>query len=75
MNGIKSPGAVADRLEKMQENRMTTEARELAERFPESVTISSAPEGWPDLQKEDIVLMEQAALILARRDCTSGRWG
>ena len=66
-DGIRSPGSVADRLEKMRENRMTTEARELAERFPESVTISSAPEAWPDLQKEDIVLMEQAALILARR--------
>ena len=66
-DGIRSPGAVADRLEKMRENRMTIEARELADRFPESVLIPSAPEGWPDLQKEDIVLMEQAALILARR--------
>ncbi len=66
-DGIRSPGAVADRLEKMRENRMTIEARELVERFPESVLISSAPDGWPDLDKDDIVLMEQAALILARR--------
>jgi len=66
-DGIRSPGAVADRLEKMRENRMTEEARELADRFPESLTMLSAPEGWPELQKEDIILMEQAALILARR--------
>ena len=66
-DGIRSPGAVADRLEKMRGNRMTLEARELADRFPESLTILSAPEGWPELQKEEIILMEQAALILARR--------
>ena len=66
-DGIRSPGAVADRLEKMRENHMTVEARELVDRFPESLAILSAPEGWPELQKEDIMLMEQAALILARR--------
>jgi len=66
-DGIRSPGAVADRIEKMREDRMTIEARELSERFPESVIITHAPEGWPDLEKEDIALMEQAALILARR--------
>ncbi|MEC9174460.1 MAG: hypothetical protein VX804_05280 [Candidatus Thermoplasmatota archaeon] len=46
---------------------MTVEARELVDRFPESLVILSAPRGWPELQKEDIMLMEQAALILARR--------
>ncbi len=66
-DGIRSPGAVADRIEKMREDRMTTEARELSERFPESVTIKDAPKGWPDFEKEDAALMEQAALILARR--------
>ncbi len=66
-DGIRSPGAVADRLEKMREGRMTIEARELIERFPESELISDAPEGWPVLEKEDILLIEQAALILARR--------
>ena len=66
-DGIRSPGAVADRLEKMKKERMTSEARELAERFPDSVSVLIAPEDWPPLEKEDIALMEQAALILARR--------
>ena len=35
-------GAVADRLEKMRENHMTVEARELVDRFPESLAILGA---------------------------------
>jgi nucleolar protein 56 len=66
-DGIRSPGAVADRIEKMKKERMTSEARELADRFPNSITLITAPENWPPLEKEDLALMEQAALILARR--------
>jgi nucleolar protein 56 len=66
-DGIRSPGSVADRIEKMKGGRMTIEARELADRFPESVSTDIAPEDWPDLLEEDITLMHQASIILARR--------
>ena len=66
-DGIRSSGLVADRIEILRRNRMTPEARDLSERFPEVEPSSNNPENWPSFTSEEIALLDQASVILARR--------
>ena len=66
-DGIRSSGLVADRIEMIRRNRMTPEARDLSERFPEVEASSINPESWPSFSTEEMTLLDQASVILARR--------
>ena len=66
-DGIRSSGLVADRIEMVRKNRMTSEARDLSERFPEAEPSSQNPKEWPSFSSEEMTLLDQASVILARR--------
>ena len=66
-DGIRSSGLVADRIEMVRKKRMTPEARDLSERFPEAEPSSQNPNEWPSFSPEEITLLDQASVILARR--------
>ena len=66
-DGVRSSGSVADRIEVVRRNRMTPEARDLSERFPEATPSFTNPDDWPSFSSEEIMLLDQASIILARR--------
>ena len=66
-DGVRSSGSVADRIEMVRRNRMTPEARDLSERFPEARPSFTNPNDWPSFSSEEIMLLDQASIILARR--------
>ena len=66
-DGVRSSGSVADRIEMVRRNHMTPEARDLSERFPEAQYSSTNPNEWPSFSSEEIMLLDQASVILARR--------
>ena len=66
-DGVRSSGSVADRIEMVRRNRMTPEARDLSERFPEATPSFTNPNDWPSFSSEEIMLLDQASIILARR--------
>ena len=48
--------------------RMTTEARTLAERFPDaSLASSTTVDSWPELESQETLLLQDASLKLAER--------
>ena len=56
-DGIRSSGLVADRIEMVRKNRMTPEARDLSERFPEAEQHPQNPNEWPSFSPEEITLL------------------
>ncbi|DAC24573.1 MAG TPA: hypothetical protein HA345_01455 [Candidatus Thalassarchaeaceae archaeon] len=66
-DGVRSSGLVADRIEMVRRKRMTPEARDIFERFPEVDFSSINPESWPPFTSEEMSLLDQASIILARR--------
>jgi len=69
--GVRGPGATAKRLHSVLAGRLTPEARDLDERFPEaerSGDPASQPDiDWPALSSDEAKLLDDAAMILARR--------
>ena len=66
--GARTTTALVERLTLLMNGRMTTEARTLAERFPEiHVTSHTSIDSWPELDDEETVLLQDASLKLAER--------
>lgn len=73
-DGARKPESVADRLSTLSRGGMTAEARTLNERFPDAAPCSPTelPEDWwPKLTGEELEILQQATLALARRDIAS----
>jgi len=71
-DGTRGPGAVAERLRLVGVGRMTPEARDLQQRFPEAERAgdgssdSVAGSSWPPIDDDEAALLDSAAAILAQ---------
>jgi nucleolar protein 56 len=69
-DGTRGPGAASKRLGFVTRGRMTLEARDLHERFPDAavdgVTSSAETIDWPPLEADEMALLDAAAIILSR---------
>ena len=67
-DGTRSTTSLVNRLALLMAGRMTTEARTLAERFPEaSLTSPTTVNSWPELESQEALLLQDASLKLAER--------
>ncbi len=75
-HGTRGPGDASKRLGMVTRGHMTSEARDLNERFPDAVVggvaSSDATSDWPPLEAEDMVLLDAAALILSEQAIRAG---
>ena len=65
-----SVNALVERLSDLQSGRLSPEARVLANRFPEAVSNplgAISDESWPELSKEESVMLSEASIELARK--------
>ena len=70
-NGSRNEVSVAERLSVLARQGMTEEARILNERFPDAVPspVQELPAGWwPELSMEEMDILRQATLVMAKRD-------
>ncbi len=64
----RSIDSLVERLTLLMEGRMTSEARTLAERFPEAKeTTTTSIDSWPELESEETLLLQNATIKLAER--------
>lgn len=66
--GTRPSHALVERLDLLAAGRMTGEARQLAERFPEAETVPTTAVDWPELSAEEAGLLQEATLHRATRD-------
>ena len=67
-DGNRSTSSLVNRLTLLMAGRMTTEARTLAERFPDaSLASSTTVDSWPELESQETLLLQDASLKLAER--------
>ena len=67
-SGERLTSAVVERLTLLMNGRMTSEARTLAERFPDAKTTTpTSIDSWPNLDEEETSLLQDASLILAEQ--------
>ncbi len=66
--GVRTTSAAVERLTLLMNGRQTIEARTLAERFPDAMpTTPTSIDSWPELEEEEILLLQDASLKLAEQ--------
>ena len=67
-DGSRTTSSLVNRLALLMDDRMTTEARTLAERFPDATMASpTTVNSWPELNSQETNLLQDASLRLAER--------